>query len=74
MPEHPFHPRARSYWEGTGAVGLVRVTALGLLRLLTNPKVMDGKPIGLGEAWRIYPSLVRIHPIAKAGGLPANVF
>ncbi|RIH81229.1 Ribonuclease VapC41 [Meiothermus luteus] len=57
VPEHPFHPRARSYWEGTGAVGLVRVTALGLLRLLTNPKAMDGKPLELGEAWGIYREL-----------------
>jgi len=36
---------------------LVRVTALGLLRLLTNAKAMDGKPLGVREAWEVYREL-----------------
>ncbi|BBL83416.1 ribonuclease VapC41 (plasmid) [Thermus thermophilus] len=54
VPEHPFHPRARAYWERASDPFLVRVTALGLLRLLTNTKAMDGKPLGVGEAWKVY--------------------
>lgn len=54
VPEHPFHARARAYWERASDPFLVRVTALGLLRLLTNAKAMDGKPLGVGEAWKVY--------------------
>jgi len=54
VSEHPFHPRARAYWEEASDPFLVRVTALGLLRLLTNAKAMDGKPLGVREAWEVY--------------------
>jgi predicted nucleic acid-binding protein len=37
VPEHPFHPRARAYWEEASDPFLVRVTALGLLRLPQAP-------------------------------------
>jgi len=57
VPEHPFHPRARAYWEEASDPFLVRVTALGLLRLLTNAKAMDGKPLGVREAWAVYREL-----------------
>jgi toxin-antitoxin system PIN domain toxin len=57
VPEHPFHPRARAYWEEASDPFLVRVTALGLLRLLTNAKAMDGKPLGVREAWEVYREL-----------------
>jgi toxin-antitoxin system PIN domain toxin len=57
VPEHPFHPRARAFWEAGAEVAFVRVTALGLLRLLTNPKTMDGRPLGLEEAWETYQEL-----------------
>jgi predicted nucleic acid-binding protein len=57
VPEHPFHPRARAYWEQASDPFLVRVTALGLLRLLTNAKAMDGKPLGVREAWEVYREL-----------------
>jgi IS605 OrfB family transposase len=61
-------PRPSSWW-GVGAQKcalwltqasdpfLVRVTALGLLRLLTNVKAMDGKPLGVREAWEVYREL-----------------
>ena len=57
VPEHPFHPRARAYWGEVSDPFLVRVTALGLLRLLTNAKAMDGKPLGVREAWEVYREL-----------------
>lgn len=58
VPEHPFHPRALSYWKSGALPGLNRVVALGLLRLLTNPKAMGGQPLGLGEAWAVYQNLL----------------
>jgi predicted nucleic acid-binding protein len=53
----PFHPRARAYWEEASDPFLARVTALGFLRLLTNAKAMDGKPLGVREAWEVYREL-----------------
>ncbi len=64
VPEHPFHVRALRYWNEAEDPVLVRVTALGLLRLLTNPKAMDGKPLGVEEAWRVYREL------REASGVP----
>ncbi|MFN3178663.1 MAG: TA system VapC family ribonuclease toxin [Thermus sp.] len=57
VPEHPLHLEAQGYWEMASEPALVRVTALGLLRLLTNPKAMGGKPLEVGEAWRVYREL-----------------
>ncbi|APD10494.1 MULTISPECIES: TA system VapC family ribonuclease toxin [Thermus] len=57
VPEHPFHSQALRYWEEAEDPALVRVTALGLLRLLTNPTAMDGKPLTVAEAWRVYREL-----------------
>lgn len=57
VPEHPFHPRARAYWEEASDPFLARVTALGFLRLLTNAKAMDGKPLGVREAWEVHREL-----------------
>ncbi len=54
LREHPFHPRARAYWGQAQNPSFNRTTALGLLRLLTNPKAMDGKPLEVGEAWTLY--------------------
>jgi toxin-antitoxin system PIN domain toxin len=54
--EHPHHPRALRYWhdESDERLAFCRVTALALLRLLTNATVMDGQPLEAGEAWHIY--------------------
>lgn len=57
VPEHPYHAQARAYWEVAEEPALCRVTALGLVRLLTNPKAMDGKPLALEEAWGYYRAL-----------------
>ncbi len=35
-----------------------RVTQMALLRLLTNPAVMDGLPLTRREAWQVYDSLL----------------
>ncbi|MEZ0348232.1 MAG: TA system VapC family ribonuclease toxin [Thermus sp.] len=64
VPEHPFHAHALRYWEEAEEPVLVRVTALGLLRLLTNPKAMDGKPLSVAEAWRVYRELRAVSGVA----------
>ena len=54
--EHPHHPRALRYWhdESDERLAFCRVTALALLRLLTNATVMNGQPLHAGEAWSTY--------------------
>lgn len=55
-PDHEHHARARRYWEheASGAIAFCRVTMLGLLRLLTNSRVMGGAPFTPVEAWGAY--------------------
>ncbi|MDX2081114.1 MAG: TA system VapC family ribonuclease toxin [Terrimicrobiaceae bacterium] len=54
--DHTHHVRARRYWEEEAAshLGFCRVTMLGLLRLLTNARVMHGAPFTAAEAWEAY--------------------
>jgi toxin-antitoxin system PIN domain toxin len=55
-PDHQHHERARRYWEVDAASELAfcRISMLGLLRLLTHPKVMRGAPFTAAEAWQGY--------------------
>jgi hypothetical protein len=43
-----------------------RVTQISVLRLLTTAAVMDGKPLSMGEAWRVYDGLFRDERVALA--------
>lgn len=54
--DHQHHVRARHYWENEAAPELAfcRITMLGLLRLLTHPKVMRSTPFSAEEAWAGY--------------------
>jgi toxin-antitoxin system PIN domain toxin len=53
-PDHVHHRRAIRYWEQEAAGELVfcRVTALGLLRLLTNPRILGSRVLDTAAAWR----------------------
>jgi hypothetical protein len=54
-PEHVHSAVARRWWEGeAGAIAFSRLTQLGLLRLMTTAAAMDGKPLSMAEAWRVY--------------------
>ena len=54
LEEHQHHLEARSWWENTpGLVGFVRVTQLGLLRLLTSTGPMRGCPLTNQQAWDV---------------------
>jgi len=55
VEEHQHHAHARQWWEETpGVFGFVRVTQLGLLRLLTSPGPMRGRPLTNEEAWMVW--------------------
>jgi uncharacterized protein len=46
VADHVHHQRARLYWyeESGDQLAFCRVTALGFLRLSTNPMAMSGQP------------------------------
>jgi uncharacterized protein len=56
---HVHHPVARSWFEDTGAdeAALCRVTQSGLLRLLTNSRVMGADVLTAAKAWVTYDQL-----------------
>lgn len=53
-PDHVHYPRARRYWDNEAASQLAfcRVTALALLRHLTNPRILLEATLDGGTAWR----------------------
>jgi uncharacterized protein len=57
-PEHVHSPVARG-WRNkeTEAIAFYRLSKLGFLRLMTTADVMDGKPLTMSEAWRVYDHL-----------------
>lgn len=53
--EHVHAAIARRWWEQeAGPIAFSRFTQLGLLRLTTTAAAMDGKPLTIAEAWRVY--------------------
>jgi toxin-antitoxin system PIN domain toxin len=63
--DHVHHNRARQYWEreALAEIAFCRLTMLGLLRLLTHPKVMRGMPFTIAEAWSAYNSFAALPEI-----------
>jgi toxin-antitoxin system PIN domain toxin len=61
-PDHQHHSRARHYWEheSLSEFAFCRLTMLGLLRLLTHPKVMSGDPLTVVEAWAAYDAFAKL--------------
>jgi uncharacterized protein len=53
---HLHHHRAKSYWdsERAGRTAFCGATMMGMLRLLTLPSAMNGRPFGLREAFEKY--------------------
>jgi len=56
---HAHHSIALAWFEEsqTGEILFTRVTQMGLLRLLTNRKVMGVNVLTVADAWRVYGSL-----------------
>jgi len=54
-PEHVHSGLARRWWQQEdGTIAFCRLTQLGFLRLMTAAAAMDGKPLTIAEAWRVY--------------------
>jgi len=53
-PDHVHHGRALRYWEGESAdeLAFCRVTALALLRHLTNPRILGDAALNGAAAWQ----------------------
>jgi toxin-antitoxin system PIN domain toxin len=55
-PDHVHHDRALRYWQDESAdrAAFCRVTALALLRHLTNRQIMQHAVLSASEAWQLY--------------------
>ena len=72
VEEHRHHGEARRWWEPTpGLVGFVRVTQLGLLRLLTSSGAMGGYPLTNEEAWAVYDGFLADERVRMFPEMPA---
>jgi toxin-antitoxin system PIN domain toxin len=53
--EHVHSSIARRWWERESRpIAFSRFTQLGFLRLVTTGAAMDGKPLSVSQAWRVY--------------------
>jgi toxin-antitoxin system PIN domain toxin len=59
LENHVHRAAARRWLESTesGLIGFLRVTQISVLRLLTTPAAMHGKPLRMHEAWVAYDRL-----------------
>jgi toxin-antitoxin system PIN domain toxin len=57
---HTHHAEARNWFasQENSSVALCRITQMGLLRLLTNPKVLRGGVCSIPRAWEISNEIV----------------
>lgn len=74
VAEHPHHAAARRYWDqqqAAPALGLrfwfCRSTMLGLVRLLTQPRLMGEGVLGVAEAHTIYRQLRQTEGVGFVG-------
>lgn len=76
LENHVHRAAARSWLESTdsGLIGLLRLTQLSVLRLLTTPAAMNGRPLRMPQAWGAYDSLFgddRVAFVDEPGGIDA---
>jgi uncharacterized protein len=66
--QHPHHAQALTYWEqqASGRVLFCTVTALGLVRLLSKPKLMGASVLGSAEASDLLQAFRRQPGVAMA--------
>ena len=66
IDEHPHHRAALKYWSGHAHIRKLfcRLSAMGFVRLLTQPKLMGDSALELAEAWRLYESYVSMPRVA----------
>ncbi len=73
-PDHVHYARARRYWddEASEELAFCRVTALALLRHLTNPHIMGAAVLDGAAAWRAlatWLAVPRVRMLAEPAGL-----
>jgi uncharacterized protein len=59
LENHVHRSAARQWLESTGSdvIGFIRITQMSVLRLLTTPAAMNGKPLHMANAWAAYDRL-----------------
>lgn len=74
VAEHPHHAAARRYWDAQQAAPAIgprlwfcRSTMLGLVRLLSQPKLMGEAALGLPQAYALYRQLRQTEGVGFAG-------
>lgn len=62
IPTHVHHRSAEIYWNSLRApeIAFCSVTMLGMLRLLSNPRIVVGSPLTPEEAWSIYSGFAQL--------------
>ena len=67
--EHVHHVDALVWWRQVVVpIAFCRLTQIGLLRLLTTAVVMNGRPLAMKSAWKVYDGLMsdeRVELIAE---------
>lgn len=67
--EHTHHADALKWWrQQVVTIAFCRFTQIGLLRLLTTTAVMNGRPLAMRRAWKVYDELMgdeRVELIAE---------
>jgi uncharacterized protein len=68
-PDHAHYARARRYWDHEAAAELVfcRITALALLRHLTNPRILGQAALDGDGAWRALQTWLALPQITLLG-------
>lgn len=73
LSEHVHHSLVQTWWESddSEAICFTRVTQISVLRLLTTASVMNGKPLTMKAAWKVYDRLFtddRVSYVPEADG------
>jgi hypothetical protein len=77
LEDHVHRSAARRWWETdqSDLIGFLRLTQMSVLRLLTTPAAMNGKPLRMPEAWAAYDRLFsddRVVFLEEPSGIEAS--
>lgn len=78
IDEHPHHRAALKYWSGHAHIRKLfcRHSAMGFVRLLTQPRLMAEGALELTEAWTLYEryvSMPRVALLPEPDGVDAQL-
>src|SRR5690242_15776240 len=77
LADHVHRTSAVAWWDSDQSemIAFARITQIGVLRLLTTPGAMNGKPLGMRQAWQAYDRLFadeRVSLLPEPAGLEAD--